>query len=188
MNGAKCLNVSMSDTQLRKGQTMTYSKQDVQFHSDGYRPSRPAVNVKHSPDFRSEVDWSEFDDEPFRTWVTALIENDDKLAQTAWEVGCEMCWEDVQNDAEEVFRETAPNGNHYVRVWSEGRSGGWAIVDGLKDFEQWDAIDLAAWRRFEKYAQQTACGLAHQMVSFLYLNVWDDVREGMSADAMALVQ
>lgn len=174
-------------TKPKEGQ-MTYSKQSVRFHGDGFRQGRPAVNVKHWPDIRTEIDWSEFDNsEAFRSWVLDLVDKDDSLITTAWEVGCENCWESVQTDAEEAFRETAPNGNMYVKVWSQGRSGGWAVVDGLKDFEDWNAIDLSAWRRFEKWAQQDARNLAYEMVSFLYLNVWDQVREGMSADAMTVM-
>lgn len=146
----------------------TYTKADVEFHSDGFRPSRPAVRVKHWPDFERDVDWSEFEAE-FHDWALAELERPG-VFEVAWEVGCENCWDLVQADADECFRETAPNGNYFVKVWSQGRSGGWAVVDGLKDFESWDAIDLAAWRKFERQAKEDARDLAYQMVSFLYLN------------------
>jgi hypothetical protein len=168
---------------------MSYSKQDVQFHSDGYRDSRPAVNVKHYPDFEKDVSWDEFNDAEFKAWALRVLgyNGDYDLHNTAWEVGAENCWETVQEDAYECFRETAPQGNASVKVWSQGRSAGWAVVDGLKDFDSWNAIDLSAWRRFEKWAKQDARGLAFEMVSFLHLNVWDDYRSALSADALALV-
>lgn len=156
---------------------MAYRKEDVQWHSDGYRPSRPAVNVKHWPDFDKDIDWEDFDGPDFKTWAQAELEKDDT---TPWEVAAESCWEMVQSDAVDIF------GSH-VKVWSQGRSGGWAVVDGLKDFESWDAIDLAAWHKFERWAQSTSRDMAYQMVSFLYFNRWDDYREAVSADGLAAI-
>ena len=111
---------------------MTYTKQSVQFHSDGFRDSRPAVNVKHWPHIK-DVDWSQFDDAEFKHWATGVLFDyngtDDQLRATAYEVACESAWELVQNDAEYIFESVAPWGNSSVKVWSQGRSGGWAVVD-----------------------------------------------------------
>lgn len=150
---------------------MGYSKESVEFHSDYGRSSMPAVNVKHWPDFERDVEWSEF--EPvFKDWVMAELEKQD-VYDTAWQVAAESCWDLVTNDAQEIF------GQH-VKVWSQGRSGGWAIVDGLANFECWDAIQLGKWRKFEEWAKQDAKGMAHEMVMFLYLNAWEVYRQAVS--------
>lgn len=156
---------------------MGYKKEDVEFHYNRGR-GVPAVNVKHWPDFEEDVDWDEWETE-FRDW--AMVELEDSLTyQMVWEAAAESCWEDVTYGAEEIF------GSH-VKVWSEGRSGGWAVVDGLKDFDDWDAIDLGQWVKFEKWAKRVSECMAYNMVSFLYLNLWDQYREGASADGLAII-
>jgi hypothetical protein len=164
-----------------KGRNMAYSKADVRWHSDGFGPRRPAVNVKHWPDLGRDVEWSHFDgaESAFHCWVRHALA-DDHTWHVAWMRGAESCWEMVESDAQEIF------GSH-VRVWSQGRSGGWAVVDGLPDFDTWDATTTAKWGKFERYAQASARDLAYQMVSTLYLNEWEAVRAALSSDVLSLV-
>jgi hypothetical protein len=85
---------------------------------------------------------------------------------TWFEATCEDSWEMLGNDVEEIF---GPN----VKLYAEGRSGGWAVIDGLADFEEWDAIDLAKWRRFEKYAHIYANDIPYQVACLWYLNIFE---------------
>jgi hypothetical protein len=127
---------------------MGYSKENVRWHSD-HGPSRPAVNVKHWPDFDRDVPWTEFEPD-FKEWVLTVMEIAERSGDyTAWEIAAESCWEQVQVDAEEIFE------TDRIKVWSQGRMGGWAVVDGLPDFDSWDAIMLNKWRKFERWRRQT---------------------------------
>ena len=114
----------------------TYSKDNVQFHSDR-GPRVPAVNVKcyNFPDAYRIAPHFEADPE------SAEVE---KALEYAFEMRRDAFWEDAQNDAEEIF-------GSRVKVYSQGRSSGWLVVSGLKDFDDWDAIDLSKWRKFERW-------------------------------------
>lgn len=116
-----------------------YSRDDVETHAEHYRPARPAVNVKvrHFPGTDEIAERFGCNEK------TA-----ERAGQFAFEAACGIFWEDVEGTAKDVFG-TA------VRVWSEGRSGGWAVVDGLPDVEGWDAIQLGKWRRFETWCKKT---------------------------------
>lgn len=148
-----------------------YSKEDVDQHPRGYGYGMvPAVNVKTDP-------WSvdrhfgkiaeEYDDPSFVEWAER---QSDDFWNGEFEFACEVGWEDLQSDAEEIFGQG-------VKVYSEGRSGGWAIVDGLKEFEDWDAVDLAKWRKFERWAKDTAQTIPESMVELAYINAYSAERE-----------
>lgn len=110
-----------------------YTKDSVEFHSEHYRPARPAVNVKvHN--FVSPYKIAEH--------FKCSEKQAEKAIEFAFESACQQFWEDSTEHAQSIF------GNN-VRVYSEGRSGGWLVVEGLKSFDEWDAIDLAKWRKFE---------------------------------------
>lgn len=116
-----------------------YTKDDVEFHSDGYGYSRrqPAINVKcYSFPVADKIAAHYGKDEDDK--------DVERVMQWLWDSEVESFWEMAQMDAEEIF------GSH-VKVHSQGRSGGWLVVNGLKDFEDWDAIDLSKWRKFERW-------------------------------------
>jgi hypothetical protein len=69
-----------------------------------------------------------------------------------------------------------------VKVYSEGRCGGWAIVDGLPDFESWDAVLLARWAKFARVARSLADNIPTQMVALLEINDWERECEENSAE------
>lgn len=94
---------------------------------------------------------------------------------TAYEVACESLWEMLQNDASEIFGEG-------TKVYSEGRSGGWAYVDGITadDVESWDAIALNRWAKFSKYAKALSTDVAYQMAWFVYFNVINQDQDQMT--------
>lgn len=99
----------------------------------------------------------------------------EKLLVKLDEWACEQGWEDMQEDARQCFPEGSfyrydSETGHYIpfHVEAEGRSSGWAVIPALPPLEEWDAIMLARWRRFEKYARQGADDIPYQML-WLYL-------------------
>ena len=65
----------------------------------------------------------------------------------AYESAQERFWEEAQELAEYHLDEKGPFAG--VKIYSAGRSGGHLIVGGLDDVEEWDAIAVTAWGRFE---------------------------------------
>jgi hypothetical protein len=152
-----------------------YSKANVQFHRDGlYGPSKPAINVKlYKIDLRTltlpleegVVDGAATytEDDFTHDWIDANVEEDEM--ETVWHGVCEQGWESLEQEAKDIWgKET--------KVFAEGRSGGWAIVEGLKDFEDWNAVDLAQWRRFEQYAKAVLSDIPRSMLMDIYLNYY----------------
>jgi hypothetical protein len=150
-------------------------KQDVKFHSDGYRPSRPAVNVKVHRGIE-DVDFKQFHadaDEGFTlAWVQEHV-SDERL-NDAFNWACERGFERLQEAAQAIF-------GSGVKVWAEGRSGGWAVVEGLPDFDSWDAIALTRWARFEQYAKAEADDVPYAMVDDLCFNVYVRAKDKATA-------
>lgn len=149
---------------------MTYSRDDVQTH---YGSDRPAVNVKVygnlSDGFRdlakyASADFGEIPEGFTEEWVRETF-SDDYLDESFW-MTCRFEWEMVEQDAEEIFGKG-------TTLEQDGRSGGWAVVTSLPPIEEWDAIMLGKWRRFEKYAQAIAADVPYQMVSGLLMNEWE---------------
>lgn len=147
-------------------------KSDVTMHTDGYGRERvPAVNVKVDAwNFPHCVDWSNV--ESYEGFNTAWIEEHMTEAETDhyFTFACEVAWEDLQSDAEYIFGE-------HVKVESQGRSSGWAVVNGLPDLEQWDAVMLAKWARFAKWARSVADYVPESMVELIALNVYEPMLE-----------
>lgn len=157
----------------------TYRKTDVQFHRTGYAgPGVPAVNVKvpfgriplpldlgsFSTDGGATVQTAVTDPGFTWDWIDANLTDDD--VNFAFEFACMAGWEYLGDEAKAIF------GDH-VTVYSEGRSSGWAIVDGLKDFDDWNAVDLGKWRRFALIARAYADDIPRQMVEGIYMNEWE---------------
>lgn len=155
-------------------------KTDVEFHSDYGRDSHPAVNVKvyksptsvplplelgtSYPSGHPELAETSYTDPRFDRDYLASVS--DEVWESVYRMTLESAWESLQDYAREIW------GKH-VRVYSEGRSGGWAYVQGLPDFDSWDAIELGRWARFSKYAKSLASGIPEAMVWDLYTNVWE---------------
>ena len=154
----------------------TYTRDDVQLHADGFGPRRPAVNVKVYGSLRDA--WAEFqrDEGPDEGFTLEWIEehvSDDLLDSIFWHT-CAAEFEYLAayaTDDEDAIFPAERYGR--VTVEQEGRSGGWAVVDGLPDVEEWDAILLARWRKFERVAREIADSVPLQMLSSLYMNEWE---------------
>lgn len=110
-----------------------YSKSDVKFHSDGFRGGHPAINVK----VRNFVMASQIADK---------FSCNEKIAEKAGEFAFNSAqvgfWEGIQENAEYIF-------GSGIEVYQEGRSGGWLVIRGLPDIEEWDAVMLGRWHKFE---------------------------------------
>jgi hypothetical protein len=157
---------------------VSYSKDDVEFHSDGFNRSKPAVNVKVYSGLLSvklpiclggvseigsdEIQWQYTDPEFTVDWIEENVEGLDEFFAFA----CERGWEELQDIAEQIWYSG-------VKVWQQGRSGGWAVVDGLNHFDHWDAIDLAKWRSFERKAKAIAAGIPEAMMTDIYINEFE---------------
>jgi hypothetical protein len=156
---------------------MIRSKADVEFHSEHGR-GRPAVNVKVDSDInrvalplelgqvreQGESEFKTILTEPEFThdWIRANV--DEETLYAIDEDVRRQGWEQAQQVAEEVFGSD-------VKVYSQGRSGGWAVVDGIDDdVEGWDAIQLAKWRTFSHRLGEIADDIPRMLVESIYSN------------------
>lgn len=94
----------------------------------------------------------------------------------AWDAALEQGWERLKEDAREVFGDR-------VKVYSEGRSGGWAVLHGLPDVESWDAIALSRFARFCRFAGMAVKDVPYQAAAIAALNVYLPERERAEAVA-----
>jgi hypothetical protein len=155
----------------------TYTRDDVQTHSDGFRESRPAVNVKV---YRTIWDaWPEYakqdreDDEFTLEWIEEnMIE--EQLDARFW-TACEAEFEYLEYWATGSEDGLFPDDR--VTLHQEGRSGGWIAVDGLPPIDEWDAVRLARWRKFERIARSIADGIPYQVLSLIEINDYEWARE-----------
>lgn len=132
----------------------------------------------------------------FLDWFGLELELDHAYAAFGWaeETACEDGWGDAAEEARETF-------GAGVKVWGEGRSSGWLVVDGIGDPVSWaecrycdadaaghpwgdesygceafepgdSAAWIAEWPRFEQWCQDRANLCADAAVQIIYLNVW----------------
>jgi hypothetical protein len=145
-----------------------YSRDDVQTRS-----GTPCVNVKVYGDvsdgFKLAAKYAPADggfDAGFtEDWIREHL-SEETLDQWFWDT-CSFEFEYLQDLAAEVL------GIRERDVTQEGRSGGWAVVSGLPELEDWDAVQLAKWRKFEKRARSIAADIPYQLVQSIYLNAWE---------------
>jgi hypothetical protein len=152
-----------------------FKKSDITFHSDGYRERKPAVNVKvYDSLAQGFAKWAavEPDHDPRFTveWIEANLS--DEAQSDYFTFACENGIEDAENDAQELWGSRLYGRD--VTVYTEGRSGGWLIVDGIDiDVESWDAIAVAKWGKFARWARATADYTMARMVDMIYINRFD---------------
>lgn len=163
---------------------MIRTKADIEYHG---RDNTPAVNVKVYKSMRSvplpldlgsvSSDGKTF--EPITTdprfthdWVEEHIPEDD---YNLFQFACESGWEWLEMCAQDIWQG--------CKVYSEGRSGGWAIVSG-GDFnpnvDEWDAIEFGKWRKFARIARDIADDIPRSMLDLAYANdfeQWLDAQE-----------
>jgi hypothetical protein len=154
-----------------------YTREDVQFHSDGYREGRPAVNVKVYRDLRDA--WADFErEEPEHDprfsldWIEENM-NADEIDSYFWGA-CESERDYLVAYATEDEDAIFPVSQYgRLSIEQEGRTGGWLAVGGLPDLEEWDAVLLARWRKFERIAREIADTVPLQALLSIYLNAFE---------------
>lgn len=148
---------------------------DVTTHYDHGIP-RPAVNVKVYGGTPSDEALRGIAEECGAVSAGFTREYLEELdADWLFEAACESGWEALQANAEEIFGAYPLYRSSYaprVEVRAEGRSGGWCVVHGLPALEDWDAVMLAKWRKFERWARQEADDIPYQMASLAALNIY----------------
>ena len=163
----------------------SYTREDVTTHPSGTgRGMIPAVNVKvHASLFddgdtiarvardNDVADW--FTPE----WIEAHHPCDDAVWNTLFTWACESGWDRMQEDAREIFGYLFPDDppNERLKTYSLGRSGGWAYVEGLPDLDEWDAVLLAKWRKFAKWARAGADDIPYQMADLYLMNFAEEI-------------
>lgn len=162
-------------------------KSEIQLSYHNSTAGLPMVNVKVQNLW--STNWDELAEKVARenygdapgfdgAYVERICEND--CDDGGWfALACQSNWEMLENDAHEIF------GKH-VKVWSEGRSGGWAVVEGLPDIEEWDAIMVSKWAKFAKYARALADDVPYQMCSLILINRWESDMEVLAQIDRAL--
>lgn len=159
----------------------SYTRDNVETHCQGYYgPQLPAVNVKVRGGLESvslPLDLGQVSEDGGATFTPVTTPEDftrewleglpEEATGALWEWALESGWEMLRADAAEIFSA------YDIEVWAEGRSGGWAVVSGLPEIEEWDAVLLAKWRRFERFAKGYAADIPRAMAELAFLNLWE---------------
>jgi hypothetical protein len=139
---------------------MTYRKTDIEIHSGRFQHGgHPAVNVKVHR-FPSTCKIADH----FHCEETEA----ERAGEYAFRSACERFWEEVPDIAHDLF---GPS----VAVYSEGRSGGWACIDGIDpSIENWTLLTLNKWRSFESRCKKLVSWLASEERVFedIAVNEW----------------
>jgi len=151
-----------------------YTKEDVDFHNDWNGPRKPAINVKvyHYP-----TPWQVKDE------FNCSIATAEQALGYALESAQWLFWNEYAQEEADFY--LAPQFGK-VKVYSEGRSSGWLVVEGVvsgyrgslfdeSPISEWDALDLTAWYRFQKAIKET----------IKYLCSWEVVKEDIEANRWA---
>lgn len=175
----------------------TYTRKSVQTHFDGGR-SAPAVNIKchlygpdddaFTDDLLTTVGANHAGDGPgFLAWWR----DPETWGDTDRYPSMFSCWFDAAaEEAFDYFREYAAEcfPDYAAKVWQEGRSGGWAVVEGLPELDCWDAVMLARWRHFERLVAWHAeePNAAEAIAILVAINPYDHVQCAREAEAVRL--
>ena len=137
-----------------------YNRGDVETHGEHYGRQYPAVNVKVYKFPSTDKIADHFNCEEAEA---------SRAGEYAFESACETFWnESAQGIADDVF------GEKKVKVYSQGRSGGWLIVEGLPDIELWDLMMMNMWHSFEtKIKKEVKYQTSEEIVfSNISVNEW----------------
>lgn len=72
--------------------------------------------------------------------------------------------------------------DHSPRVEQGGRSGGWLEVSGLPPVDEWDAVALGRWRRFERMVLAEVADFPRRVAWLICANVYRAEREAEDAE------
>lgn len=164
-------------------------KRDDVIQRGAWERARPALNIKHHywlPELIKlwQNEGHEFSgDAEFWAWCDDLVSHSNwEVAQPAEDFANEDGWEQADETANDVW--PSPR----VKVYSDGCSYGWLIVEGLSPVEEWDAIALGRWRKFAKQIRAILGERDYQFVWHLYVNVYEPLREQGIERAKVLVR
>lgn len=104
-------------------------KTEIKFHSDGYRPGNPAINVKvyNFPRVAQVTEYFRCCEDTAQEALNFAFES---LQETFWDSVPEM-----------VSHHLSPHATGY----SEGRQGGWLVVHNLANVDCWDGLRVSRW-------------------------------------------
>lgn len=140
-----------------------YSKEDVQLRYSRNHGGQPCVNVKVydslEDGFRKLSKVMKLNPHFTPEWIEQHVS--DERIQAYWEMECECGWEALEYDATEIL-------GPYAKVHQDGRSSGWCVVRDLPLLQDWDAVQLAKWRSFEKFAKREADNVMSAVVERIY--------------------
>lgn len=143
-----------------------FSKKDIEFHGSFNTPYGPAINVKvhnfggHGNELADYFKVNEMKDR-----MEELMEGGEDKVQEEWEQAVqwafesqqETFWDGVQEYGQLILEEVFGP----VKIYSEGRSGGWLVVHSAygnngkiatrqEVDDEWDAIKVSCWGRFSQ--------------------------------------
>lgn len=105
----------------------------IEMHSnDNWRSKNPAINVKVYKLGASVEDVVER--------FKCTRDDAERALGFAFESQQEQFWGQIEELAQSIF-------GAGVRTFSEGRSSGWLVVQGLPEVESWNAVVLSKWRK-----------------------------------------
>jgi hypothetical protein len=168
------------------------TKEDIEYHGTHFDYNRqPAVNVKVYDSLpngftRWEKDIKDHDAEFTLDWIEQNV-SDEYLENIFWAT-CELGWETLEDEARNIwgrdmFTDRYGARKYRVHVYSAGRSGGWAYVDGADmDVDSWDAIEFSKWKRFARFARAEADGIMWSVVDWIYENLFFEWKDERSED------
>lgn len=166
---------------------MSRTKEVVTFHAETWQEGRPAVNVKVYAGYEQGLAAFHESDEDGNGDPIDPAFTIDWIEENATDEDHEMVWFWAIESEREFLQESVrseiwPNAS----IEYQGRSGGWATVEGIKPFEAWDATDLAKWRKFERFCAEAVQGLPFALCDQLYRVAFLPWREEKAkADALA---
>jgi hypothetical protein len=150
------------------------------YHQD--YEGKPMVNVKVQsfdlPDgdaFDDLVDGEFADLDPklarldraeLRAQVDRFLQQDGSI----FDVVCEGSYEYAEHHAQTTYFP-----DYSVRVWSAGRSGGWAVVEGLPDVDTWGPDLLTKWSEFETFCHELVADVPRGMAWHVLANCQDEL-------------
>ncbi len=118
--------------------------------------------------------------DPRFTWAWVLRNTTEEQRNHWLRDVCEEYFQDAKELAYEEF------GRH-VKVWQEGRSGGWLTVEGLGDYEEWTTEQRDRWFGFADQVTAMVADVHRGFLWALYTNVFEEFEEPFGAHVTVCV-
>ncbi len=114
-------------------------KSEITLHAEHFRAARPAINVKQRGAFGPSIGAI--------TDKFGCTDSDAQHAlELAWDSAARSFWEQIGETVAEIF----PG----CKAYSEGRSEGWLVVEGLPDVESWNGAMVAKWGKLVRIVRE----------------------------------